>query len=349
MMPKRFGIVHALQARDEGLPAGLPTLPRTLQSAGYQTFAVGKWHIGNGSPPLKSGFDHFYGFLGPEIDYFRHTSRNGKVDWQRDEVTLQEEGYSTQLLADEASRLIENRDVKRPFHLHVAFNAPHFPLAAPPDYVKNYPYLSPAEAVRAAVIEALDDAVGQILNTLDKNGLRDNTLVVFLSDNGADQTGRNTPLRGNKSSVYEGGIRVPCFLRWPQKLAARSYCDQPICAQDIYPTLVHAVNITMRDQAKLDGTSQWSAIENGLEQERECFSIAMNNTALFDGPWKLIEFSTGERSLFHIVNDSEEYQDLAKQEVDTVERLVAKLRDQQLQFPKSPNQARRRPPPRVRQ
>ncbi len=130
--------------------------------------------------------------------------------------------------------LIEERDAQRPFYLQVSFNAPHFPLAAPPEYLAKYRDLRSSAAVRAAMIDALDNAVGRILETLDEQGLRRNTLVVFLSDNGADQTGRNAPFRSGKGSVYEGGIHVPCLLRWPPELAAGSVSQQPISAQDLY-------------------------------------------------------------------------------------------------------------------
>lgn len=342
LMPKRFGIVNALQARDEGLPAGLPTLPRTLQAVGYQTMAVGKWHVGYGSPPMKSGFEHFYGFLGPEIDYFQHTSRNGQVDWQRNQITLREEGYSTELLANEAMHLIEERDAQRPFYLHVAFNAPHFPLAAPPEYLAKVAHLPRAQAVRAAVIDALDNAIGRILETLDEQGLRNNTVVVFVSDNGADQTGRNTPLRGTKGSLYEGGIHVPCFLRWPSIVEPGSVCQQPLCAQDWYPTILSAVGLASND-LKLDGCSQWPAITSGKLQARECFSIAAANTALIDGPWKLIEFSNGTRSLFNVVDDPQETRDLALIETERVQILSEKVSEQQKQFPPLPNRVRRGP------
>lgn len=326
LMPKRFGIVNALQPRDKGLPAGLPTLPRTLQAAGYQTMAVGKWHVGYGSPPLDSGFDHFYGFLGPEIDYFQHTSRNGQVDWQRNRVTLKQAGYSTELLAAEAVHLIEERDAQRPFYLHVAFNAPHFPLAAPPEYLAKVAHLPRAQAVRAAVIDAFDNAIGRILEALDEQGLRNNTLVVFISDNGADKTGRNTPLRGAKGSVYDGGIHVPCFLRWPRLIEPGSVSHQPLCAQDWYPTLVSAVGLTLNDELKLDGSNQWPAIASGEVQPRECIAIAAANTALIDGPWKLIEFSNGTRALYNVITDPQETSDLALHEVERVQVLSEKLK-----------------------
>jgi arylsulfatase A-like enzyme len=181
-MPRRFGIVYPLGPCEPGLPAGLPTLPRTLQSAGYQTFLVGKWHVGTQSPSQQSGFDHFFGFMGPEVNYFKHTGRNGALDWQRNSQPVEEPGYSTFLFADEAIRLLEKRDVTRPFFLQVAFNAPHFPLSAPEEYRAKYANLPPRSATYAAVVDALDAAVGRILAALDKQGLRDNTLVVFFSE-----------------------------------------------------------------------------------------------------------------------------------------------------------------------
>ena len=334
-MPRRFGIINPLQARDEGLPAGLPTLPRTLQAAGYQTMLVGKWHLGIGSPPLKSGFDHFYGFLGPEVDYFQHTSRRGDVDWQRNGETIREEGYSTFLLADEAVHLIEERDTQRPFYLQVSFNAPHFPLAAPPEYLAKYRDLRSSAAVRAAMIDALDDAVGRILETLDEQGLRRNTLVVFLSDNGADQTGRNAPFRSGKGSVYEGGIHVPCLLRWPRELAAGSVSQQPISSQDLYSTLSAAAGVAVSDDhsKKLDGKNLWPAIRSGVVQDRGPFLISTTNSALFDGDWKFIETADGRTSLFQLENDPGETTDLIVEQAAVAQRLQAKLVEFQKDFP----------------
>ncbi len=233
-MPRRFGIAYALGAREPGLPADLPTLPRTLRSAGYATWLVGKWHLGTSSPPLQSGFDHFYGFEGPEVDYFKHTNKRGEIDWQRNGQAVVEPGYSTFLIANEAIRLIDERDSKKPFYLQVAFNAPHFPLSAPQSFLDKYQHLRKDNALRAAVIDAFDEAVGRILNTIDSHGLRKDTLVIFLSDNGADQTGSNRPFRSGKGSVYEGGIRLPCFYALAQStqagdhLPTSSNCARPL-------------------------------------------------------------------------------------------------------------------------
>ena len=344
-MPRRFGIVHALQARDAGLPAGLPTLPRTLKSAGYQTMLIGKWHLGASSHPLNSGFDDFYGFLGPEIDYYTHTSRNGKVDWQRNGKTIQENGYSTFLFADEAVSLIEEWDFGRPFFLQISFNAPHFPFAAPPEYEARYPNLSRHAATRVAMIDALDHAIGRILETLDEQGLRQNTLVMFLSDNGADQAGRNSPFRGSKGSVFEGGIHVPCLVRWPQKIDAGSICEQPVTAQDLYPTLVGATGLSLENENELDGRNRWPSIQFGKEQNRGPFLISAANSALYDENWKFIETESGKTMLFEIIKDPGEAHDLISEQPAIAERLQAHLSVMKQSFPPAPS---RRPPGRPR-
>ncbi len=229
--------------------------------------------------------------------------------------------------------MIEERDTQRPFYLQVSFNAPHFPLAAPPEYLAKYRHLRSSAAVRAAIIDALDNAVGRILETLDERGLRRNTLVVFLSDNGADQTGRNAPFRSGKGSVYEGGIHVPCLLRWPRELEAGSVSQQPISAQDLYPTLAAAAGVMVSDDLKLDGKNLWPAIREGVIQDRGPFLISAANSALFDGDWKLIESADGRTSLFQIANDPGETTDVIVEQAAVAQRLQATLSRFKQDFP----------------
>ena len=332
-MPRRYGIASPLQPRDAGLPAGLPTLPRTLQSAGYQTMLVGKWHLGSTSHPNRTGFDHFFGFLGAEIDYHRHTARNGQVDWQRNGNSIREAGYSTFLLADEAVRLIQHRDFQRPFYLQVAFNAPHFPLAAPPEYEAKYRNHRGENITRLAMLDALDDAIGRILETLDEEGLRRNTLVVFLSDNGADQSGRNGPFRGAKGSTFEGGIHVPCLLRWPAELDPGTSSQQPMTAQDLFPTLTAAVGLPWDESVKIDGKNLWDPIRGGTVQDRGPFLISAANSALFDGDWKFIETAAGKNFLFNLRNDPGETSDRLQDEPVIAERLQAAMQQRTREFP----------------
>ncbi|MGA2497807.1 MAG: sulfatase-like hydrolase/transferase [Tepidisphaeraceae bacterium] len=326
-MPRRFGIVNPLGPRQAGMPAGLPTLPGAFQSAGYQTSLIGKWHVGTASPPTRSGFDHFYGFMGPQVDYFKHTNQLGVVDWQRDGQTVNEEGYSTFLLADEAIRQIEHRDPKRPFFFEVAFNAPHFPIMAPEEYMARQKDLGGRNAAYAAVVDALDVSIGRVLAALDKQGLRENTLVWFFSDNGAGprEGGSNGVLRSGKGSVYEGGIRTPCLVRWPGHLAQGAVSQQPIATQDLFPTLAAAAGVPLPGGAKLDGRDIWPALREGRTIAREPFLIASIDTAIIDGDWKLIETQDGQHSLFHISSDISETTDLLAREPEIAGRLVAKL------------------------
>jgi arylsulfatase A-like enzyme len=333
-MPRRFGIAFALGAREPGLPAGLPTLPRTLQSVGYETWLVGKWHLGTACPPLQSGFNHFYGFEGPEIDYFAHTNKRGEVDWQRNGHPLNETGYSTFLIANEAIRLIDERDTNAPFYLQVAFNAPHFPLSAPDSYLDKYKSLSKASAIRAAVVDALDEAVGRILRAIETQGLSKNTLVIFISDNGADQAGRNIPFRGGKGSVYEGGIRLPCFMRLPGKIQPGTRSHQATSAQDLYPTIASAVGVSLDANQKMDGKDRWAALLDVNDPSREPFVIAGSDMAIFDGDWKLIQTVDGRISLFNLKEDPYEQKDVRSENVEIGERLKKSLEEMTVGFPR---------------
>jgi arylsulfatase A-like enzyme len=351
-MPRRFGIVNPLRPREPGLPAGLPTLPRTLQAAGYQTFLVGKWHLGIQSPPLQSGFDHFYGFMGAEVDYFRHTGLNGGADWQRNGQQIVETGYSTFLLAEEAIRLLEKRDRDRPFFLELAFNAPHFPLSAPEEYLAKYTNLPPRQATYAATVDALDTAIGHVLAALEKQGLRERTLVLFFSDNGAGgQGGSNSPFRAGKATVFEGGIRTVCCLRWPGHLPAGTVSQLPLSAQDIFPTLAAAAGVPIKNATGLDGKNLWEPLRDPQARERASFVIAGADFAVFDGDWKLIETNDGRQSLYKITSDPRETTDLIKEQPAIAGRLstnLAALKQElpviRLQPPPGPGQ--RRPPPR---
>lgn len=321
-MPRRFGISDVIGPGASSIPEETRTFPGVFKAAGYQTTLIGKWHLGGQPGPNRMGFDHFYGFLGPEIDYYKHTSLRGeRIDWQRNGETVEEEGYSSDLFAEEAIRRIKQRDVRRPFFIDVAFNAPHFPIAAPEALIAKH-----EGNLEAAAIEAMDLAVGRILSTLDDLKLRESTLVVFLSDNGSPQrTNSNAPLKSGKGTVYEGGIRVPCVMRWPGKIAPGTKVQQAVANQDLFPTIAAAVGVKVPGSAKLDGTNQWPVLQTGKSMGREPFLIAARDTALFDGDWKLIEWSTGSLSLFNLRTDVGEEKDLYGKETEQAKRLTAML------------------------
>lgn len=322
VLPRRLDLVNVIMPGQAGITKATPTLPARLKASGYATSLVGKWHLGNQNPAMSVGFDHFYGFMGGEVDYLKHTDKRGKPDWQRDGRQVEEAGYSTYLLADEASKQIRQRDKSRPFYLQVAFNAPHTELAAPEDLVAKHK----SDGLYGAVVEGLDLGVGRILATLDEQGLRDNTLVVFVSDNGAPRpTGSNAPLRGYKASVDEGGIRTPAIVRWPKHVPAGIKLDQPIAIIDLFPTIAAALNLPLTAGLKIDGVNQWASIAGGKTSPRPPFLVASADIAIIDGDWKLVETNAGQRTLYDLKSDAAESKDLLHARPEVAAKLGAQL------------------------
>ncbi len=331
-MPRRFGIVDALGPQQAGLPKNTTTISSVLQAGGYQTSLIGKWHLGADNPPMACGFDHFYGFMSSEIDYNKHTNKRGGADWQRDEKPLEETGYSSYLFADEAIKQLKARDAARPFFMELAFNAPHVPLSAPDDVIAKHP-----GDVYGAVVEALDIAIGRILTELDQQGLRENTIVIFFSDNGASRRNSdNSPLSFGKDTIYEGGIRTPCVIRWPGKIAANQKSSDPFCVQDFFPSLVSAAGVTIDHDKKIDGSNQWANLLDPQPNERAPFLIASHDIAMIAGDWKFIEFDGGKRSLFHLANDIPETTDLIGKDPEITKKLAMQLDSLKQNLPASP-------------
>ena len=318
-MPRRFNIINPLNGPDPGMPAGETTIATVLRDAGYSTALIGKWHLGTASSPQKAGFEHFYGFLSASTDYFKHTAKNGRLDWQRNGTPVEEEGYSTDLLADEAVSRIKSRDAKKPFFIELALNAVHDPLSAPPELVAKH-------GLYKAVVAAMDAGIGRVLDALEAEKVADDTLVVFFSDNGAGgaEGGSNAPMRAGKSTVFEGGIHVPALVRWPGKVAAGAHLAQPMSVQDMLPTIASAAGVKLPESAKIDGACQWTAISSGTPQPREPFVVASFDTAVFDGDWKLIVAQDGGRMLFNLESDPSERSDVSKDNADIVARLAAR-------------------------
>ncbi|RMD75086.1 MAG: arylsulfatase, partial [Lentisphaerae bacterium] len=233
--PTRTGVYHVITP---GAPWGMPldhlTIADVLKKAGYFTAICGKWHLGEFRReyrPNWRGFDHQYGHMLGNLDYFTHL-RNGKLDWYRNDQPLHEEGYTTELIAREACRVIrEHSQSHKPLFLYVPFNAIHSPYQVPEHYLKGYEHLTGRRKILAGMMAAADVAIGRICAELERQGMRKNTLIIFSSDNGGTHPGKvslNTPLRGGKGSVYEGGVRVPAFVTWPGKIPAGKVIDEPL-------------------------------------------------------------------------------------------------------------------------
>ncbi len=323
-----------------GLPLGFRILPQTFRAAGYQTWLVGKWHLGGFDDresaafyPHHRGFDHFYGHLGGAIDYWQHVHHgSNSPDWQRNGEPIEEEGYSTDLLADEATQLIESRNKSRPFLLVLSFNAVHQPLQSPTDpEVATRHIDEDARPIYRDMVESMDAAIGRVLNTIDGAGVHGQTLVVFLSDNGAveGRAASNAPLRGGKGYVFEGGIRVPAIVHWPGVLPQGETSRQLMWAVDLLPTVAAAAGIDVEDAERLDGVNLWSQLCKQKTAPRDGFVINARSRgwAFFSDQWKLIHLpKTRETFLFRIDDDPCERLDVAGQYPDMVRELMQRVR-----------------------
>ena len=269
--PLRLGISYSVVMpwMNNGVHPDEHFMPESFKAAGYQTAMVGKWHLGHSQEifhPNARGFDDFYGHMHTEVGYFPPFANQGGIDFQRNGKTISDEGYETFLLADEASRWIKARDKNKPFFLYMPFIAPHTPLEAPDDLVQKYKnledtrkltrsvaidrtrtlggFLPSARPIYAAVVDGLDQAIGKVLDTLANEGIEEETIILFSSDNGgaayAGGGADNFPLRGGKGDTYEGGIRVIAAVKWKGKLEAGKNFESIMTVMDVFPTLASA-------------------------------------------------------------------------------------------------------------
>jgi arylsulfatase A-like enzyme len=295
--PIRYGLqVSVIKPWEQfGLSLDERILPAVLKEAGYETAIVGKWHLGFYKPdylPTRRGFDHQYGHYNGQIDYFTHF-RDGGLDWHRQDKALDEEGYSTTLIGDEACRRIRERDKSKPLFLYVPFNAVHSPHQVPESYTAPYESMTGVRQTYAGMLAAMDEAIGKVQATLDAEKMTDNTLVIFSSDNGGPAPGKitdNGPLRGAKGSVYEGGVRVPATATWPGKIKAGSIVNEPLHAVDWFPTLVKLVGASPDQKLPLDGRDAWPTITAGAKSPHQeiLLNAAPTGGALRVGDWKIV-------------------------------------------------------------
>ena len=254
-----------------GLPLEEDMISEVLSPIGYTSGIIGKWHMGTHPQfrPNKRGFDYFYGFLSGGHRYFPHELtidkiENAKAQWSWYQTKLLEntkqieiDEYLTDELSNEAVKFIE-REKDNPFFLYLAYNAPHGPLQATKPYLdRNLHIKNQKRRTYAAMVTAVDDGVGRILETLDDLGIDDNTLIFFLSDNGGarQNASSNAPLRGHKSDYFEGGIRVPFAVRWPQKIPKGINYHHPVSSLDILATFVGITNASTAKERPLDGVN----------------------------------------------------------------------------------------------
>jgi len=350
--PMKLGSIYAgfQPWQNGGVSPDEHFMPESFQAAGYQTAMIGKWHLGHTIEPLvpnARGFDHFFGHLNTQIDYFDYTVAGG-YDLQENGVSVRrEEQYMTDVHGDEAVRFIEElRDPNKPFFLYVPFLAPHSPMQAPEeleDKYKNRRNKPFPKRTYAAMVDSLDQAVGRVLESLEAEGLSENTLVFFFSDNGGLKAfgADNSPYRGGKLETFEGGIRVNAIMRWPEKIAAGTVTDDVMSVMDVFPTFSDAAGVEMQHAKKLDGQDRWGALMNSGKNPRTGDLYFASNSPIFDKyhlsvmekRWKLVQIidhksasTEVENFLFDLSADAEEKNNLAESNPAIVKRMAEKIR-----------------------
>lgn len=340
----RVGLENVLTPsdRDRGLPATEPTLPRYLKDAGYATGLIGKWHLGWKTEfrPTTHGFDEFFGFLSGAVGYYSHHDEGGDHDLYENDQPVELQTYLTDEIATRAVSFVE-RHAGHPFFLDVAFNATHWPFE-PPDLAKT-PARPPgtgrqvveqwaAEGTRedyVKMLERADSAIGRILATIDRLGLRDNTLVIFTNDNGGEWLSRMGPLTNRKGTLWEGGLRVPCILRWPQHLPAGRVSSQAAITMDLSATILSAGNVKVSADRPVDGIDLVPILSGRQSQvERTFFWLSPfpgnAESAMRSGKWKyLAHTALFPGLLFDLQADPAERHDLASKYPALIKKMKA--------------------------
>jgi len=315
-------------------------MPECLKEAGYKTAIIGKWHLGHADKkwwPKQRGFDYQYGAMIGELDYFTH-DEHGVLDWFRNNEPVKEEGYTTTLIGKDAARLIEEHDAATPLYLYLTFNAPHTPYQAPKEYIDRYPNIEdPTRRTYAGMVACLDEEIGRVVAALDKKQMRDNTLILFHSDNGGTRSAKmagvmadmskvvlpcdNGPYREGKGTLYEGATRVCALANWPGHIEAGTV-DGLIHAVDLYPTLAGLAGASTAKCKPLDGLNVWDTIAEGQPSPRSeiVYNIEPYRGAVRQGDWKLIWRTTLPSSidLYNLAEDPSEKNNLATANPDKV-------------------------------
>ncbi len=329
----RMGILAPISDKSElKLPDSIPTLPQLLKKNGYETALIGKWHLGLqlNSSPKAYGFDYSYGFLHGQIDQYTHRYKNGDQSWYRNGEFIDEKGHTTDLVTQESIKwLSEIRNKKENFYLQVAYSAPHFPLQEEEKWKIPYNKTAKDSSRRDydAAMAHLDHSIGILLDNLKKQKLDENTLIIFMSDNGAMENwdsrkeyggihrsnttlGDNTPLRDWKTSNYEGAVRVPCVLYWKGRLKNYKNSDY-ISVIDFLPTILGLAGAEKLPKT-VEGQNIWNEVSANKEiKKRPIYIRGHKQACLIQKPWKLIQNLPSKKGmpdyeLFNIEKDPEE-------------------------------------------
>jgi arylsulfatase A-like enzyme len=335
---QRYAIENPLSnsniAGEQGLPATGRSLPQLLKNAGYATALLGKWHLGYKPEfsPNAHGYQYFFGFKSGYTDYYQHTDGNGRPDLFENATPVTESGYMTDMITAHTVRFIE-QNASRPFFVEVAYNAGHWPYQ-PPDHpstaIDHARHLQPYDentSTRAdyvAMLERADQGVGQILRALDRLSLSRNTIVIFTNDNGGEWLSRNAPLFARKSTLWEGGIRVPAIVRWPGHIPAGRVSPQVGITMDLTASILAETNTRVPPETRREGINLFPILEGRSPVvERTLFwriSGGRNQRAVRSGDLKLV-IDNGIILIYDVRRDVGERNDLTNQRQADARRL----------------------------
>lgn len=352
--PSRWGVLGPIGGKSrQAIPKTVTMLPKALSQTGYFTAMAGKWHLGLRPEvgPQHYGFASSYGYLHGQIDPYTHLYKFGDVTWHRDGKFLEETGHVTDLISDEAVRVIKQQR-KQPFFLYVAYSVPHYPLNEPDEWTQPYDKTTddPWRKQFAASVTHMDAGIGRIVQALDDSRQRERTVIVYLSDNGGQRSwgspdreyegrypahttlGDNTPLRGWKGDLAEGGIRVPAFINGLPKLPAGRE-KLPVSAVDLYPTIASLAGCDIRDDWQLEGHDVapllYGEQRSAWVDNRVLYWKTSQAHAVRQGHWKLIVHKNGKQELFNIHEDPLEKRECSQDHASVVQTLKQLLQTQQ--------------------
>ena len=319
-------------SREAGLPLSQVTMADHFQDAGYKTGLVGKWHLGMSDElhPMNRGFDEFFGFLWGAHHYLEPAQNASKVDLiQRGREPVSEKAYLTDAFGREAADFIQ-RQGENPWFLFLSFNAVHIPLQATKTDLARFAHISdPDRRTYAGMLFAMDRAIGLALEELERQGLSNDTLIFFLSDNGGptpSTTSSNAPLRGKKLEMYEGGIRIPFIARWDGHIPAGEVIGYPVSALDILPTSLAAAGITPERGDKFDGVDLLPFLQGGPEVPHEALFWRMGGeSAMRWGSYKLVNHR-GTVELYDLASDLAETNDISEENPEVIAEMDALYR-----------------------
>jgi arylsulfatase A-like enzyme len=318
----------------QGLTTEFPSIASLMKTSGYETALIGKWHLGSLAKhsPVKNGFNYFFGIHSGAADYISHKGDGGKHDLYENDSLVYPEGYLTDLFSQKAAMFIKRKHTK-PFFLTITFTAPHWPWQGPEDkpYADSVDFRKGGSpAIYATMMKSLDDGIGEIIKALDDAQMSDNTIVIFTNDNGGERYSDNGGFTNAKSTLWEGGIRVPAFVRWPGKISPGVTTQQVTITMDWTATILSAGGAKSHSDFPLDGIDLMPIMRAGKKNaERTLYWRTFQRAkqkAIRMGEWKYLQDAKGEY-LFNLAADQQEKTNLREKHPDIFSRLKKKYTD----------------------